>query len=94
MSDQKFCVNCKHFRPDYVWWLLFIPVIGWVVFAIFFLTKSHIEFGKCSAAPKRYSGKAYLSDSMVNGFYYASVERMGISENDCGPTGNKYEEKK
>ena len=32
MSNIKHCINCKHFRKDYKFGGLWVPIIGWFIF--------------------------------------------------------------
>ena len=87
MIKYKYCTNCKHFRKDYALGFLWIPIVGWIVVFLNFVTKSHILYGKCGAAPK--NGDALLSPGFKEELYYASVERRF----GCGPEAKNYEEK-
>ena len=95
MAVKKYCVNCKHFRPDYEKKILWIPIIGWIVFLISYIGKYHIEFGKCGIAPKNDPGNNSRLhpkyDKNIKNFYYASVERCSFG--NCGPDAKLYEEK-
>lgn len=86
---MKYCVNCKHFKKDYYFKLLWIPIHGWVIFIINILLRGHIEYGRCVLAAKK-DGKGFVSPKFLDGFYYASIERQ--SYGNCGPTGKNYEE--
>ena len=88
MSNIKHCINCKHFRKDYKFGGLWVPIIGWFIFFLDFITKRHILYGKCAIAFSNNNSRVF--SKFKDGLYYASRER---NYGNCGPEGNKYEQK-
>jgi hypothetical protein len=67
-----------------------VPIIGWCAFFFELFTKRSIEYGKCAIAIKNNNNNSILSPKFIDALYYASVER---GYGNCGPEGNKYEQK-
>jgi hypothetical protein len=86
---MKYCTDCKHFKKDYEWKFLLIPIIGQIAFLMLFLTKDHIKYGKCLKDPK--PGGDSLLDKRFNSslYHFASLTR----HYNCGIDAKMFEPK-
>ncbi len=83
-GDAPLCKNCKHIRPDTKWWVLLVPIVGWIVYFLLFFHR--YEFAKCARKQVNdlITGRKTEIDSD-----YCSVDRKF----QCGPSGKFFEQK-
>lgn len=92
MTDQrKICRNCRHCKPDYLWGMLFIPIIGWVVFIVSYLTQHPVKYSSCLRGPYDDNGYDLITGKEHSDYYYCSTMRRygGL----CGVDGKLWESK-
>lgn len=80
---MKACKDCKFAKPNTDWWMLAVPVFGWLWLLLWWFTDAPWRFAKCGRAPKVYGP----------GHYYCSVERMDC-RGSCGPEAKFFEAKR
>lgn len=76
----KLCKDCKFYDPEIQWWLLLLPILGWVFLFLWWYSNSHHTFSKCKRPNCRN--------------VYTSVERTYYKYLDvCGPSGQYWEDR-
>ena len=87
--EVKYCKDCKYFKKAGPHWsILFIPVIGWLLYFIFQSDNYPYKFAKC------HRPKSDLQD-LVGGFSYQSPKFCDLERKyDCGQHAQYFEPKK
>lgn len=91
---SRFCATCKHRKRDMPWGFIFVPLIGWGVLLLWWLSGDSMRYAKCRIASiiidndydcvtgKNMSKQHTLHCITARSFY-----------GPCGPQGRNWEPK-